>query len=605
MTAVFGIVSLLQMAVLPGAAIVYAFRLHRVAPVLPSVFGLSLLFNYLFVALAVLAGIYTRISVEVIIACEILLLVCLFIFRNDFQLTLTQTTAFKSMAAEWTEWRNSRSGRPLRFVLELQLATWAAWVIVRSLIDSVRNAGDGFDTWDSINSWNHWALDWASGKLPVSPYHYAQLIPTNWSLSYVLLQDRALTSFASSLDRFVVAGILYCLFWYAFKCGQYFLVIAVPLCAAVLPRALSYFAFGAGADVPVAFFALLSAVVMLGTRDHDESQKTLFLRNCVGAAFAVACVSTKQAGWMWFVAFTLILVDSARGRPDSYRRSLFGILAVALVIGALWYIYVQFEIATGKQTSEVPWVTGGVHGGRGPAARIAYAFGLLPISIWLLCVPGLFCVADRHYRILFSFGVLVPVVIWALFFSYDTRNLTIAFPLMSLTAVVGSGIVIGAAGRYLNQIEAFQQINIAGVRLGWIFCCFALCVFAALTIAGTRYDRERLLRYQYFREPIALSPPDGAYLAALTKLLNSSGQTGHIITLERYSCLLTLARTVGCDQVQNTGELEERIKTVDMGQNLFVVGPPGLSKKLIGEAAKAKLFHRYSGVEYDVWARTH
>ena len=48
------------------------------------------------------------------------------------------------------------------------------------------NTGTVFSGWDTLFSWNAYAEKWASGRVPDIGGMYPQLVPANWSLSYLL-----------------------------------------------------------------------------------------------------------------------------------------------------------------------------------------------------------------------------------------------------------------------------------------------------------------------------------------------------------------------------------------------------------------------------------
>ena len=58
------------------------------------------------------------------------------------------------------------------------------------------HAGDIFQEWDAVVSWNRWAIDWAANRLPRTTAEYPQLLPCNLSLSYVFIQDSSIWFFA-------------------------------------------------------------------------------------------------------------------------------------------------------------------------------------------------------------------------------------------------------------------------------------------------------------------------------------------------------------------------------------------------------------------------
>ena len=63
----------------------------------------------------------------------------------------------------------------------------------------ILNIGKVFNVWDTIFSWNRWAVDWSYNQFPALTYEYPQILPANWSLSYVIMQNKEVQAFTKAI----------------------------------------------------------------------------------------------------------------------------------------------------------------------------------------------------------------------------------------------------------------------------------------------------------------------------------------------------------------------------------------------------------------------
>jgi hypothetical protein len=76
-------------------------------------------------------------------------------------------------------------------------------VVLYFSIDSViwllkvfkNNLGDIFQLGDAVKSWNPWSLLWVRGYYPIT--YYGQLIPINYSITYIFMQNSQIQFFAA------------------------------------------------------------------------------------------------------------------------------------------------------------------------------------------------------------------------------------------------------------------------------------------------------------------------------------------------------------------------------------------------------------------------
>jgi hypothetical protein len=112
-------------------------------------------------------------------------------------------------------------------------------------------------------------------------------------------------------------------------------------------------------------------------------------------------------------------------------------LALALVI-APWNVYKEIQVHEGRETHEQA-ASAGVHMGRSLSERLAWSWAAwdaelsTPLLSAVVVSIGASLAARRALPV--TLGITIPfTLIWALYFSYDRRNLALAFPFIAISA---------------------------------------------------------------------------------------------------------------------------------------------------------------------------
>jgi hypothetical protein len=447
MTFLLGLWSFAFVTLIPGLLLVRVFRLDRVFAGLPVAFGLSLVFNHIVVSGLAFAGIYRR---PVMLALASAVTLALLLPRWRWPDTgLARLCALVPVAARLL----LRLGRRPRIVPAISLLA-----IVAALADfwdyaagAITHFGDVFTVWDAIVSWNTWARHWAAGTPPTATYFYPQLLPTTWSVPYVVLGRTDLQLFAASFDRFYIVFTLWVLAEHALRRRRLWLLAALP--AAVLCEFAfnGYFMTESLADVPVAFFGVATIAVIVAARRLEETAD-LVRAAWLAGALALGAASTKQAGmvialaapWLfWFYGYA----ERVRARPEQRRRVARAVAAagaLAVLLPALWYARAYLLILAGANVSEVQTVTWDMFQGRSVLGRMADAAVLITHLVdgqyvYLVFLIAALSLRAQSWRIP-AFAIAAGMMLaWSAFFSYDGRNATLALPLAALLA--GEGLL--------------------------------------------------------------------------------------------------------------------------------------------------------------------
>jgi hypothetical protein len=226
---------------------------------------------------------------------------------------------------------------------------------------------------------------------------------------------------------------------------------------------------------------LLSVYTLLTARKPIEPAPDLQQAVFLGAIFSAGSAVTKQAGLYILalyplLAYIILLKDTRQWDTRQKFRLLLIPLAVALALAAPWYIYKQMGIWRGEDASEIAYLTEGVYHGQNILERFSHAaqslgkYGLLLAFL----VPALILL-DSTLRWLVVLVVLPFAAIWMVYFSYDTRNLALIFPLWGLAAGMAMDRLVGMALKLAARLKAPR------LRAYWL-SLLALAGLLALTV---------------------------------------------------------------------------------------------------------------------------
>ena len=488
-----GTLAIIQMAFLPGFLL-----LKVISPkqgfirTLVFSFALSLIFNYCIVALLTTFGIYQAWLIYLLIAIEVVFLLRLFPiwhwslgeFIYAGQHTYSKIT--NAIQAQREAWRksvdklsdeNQRAkaindlSHQIIYVLGFLTAIYSlVWVVQIG----VQNLGTVFQTYDAIVSWNPWATAWAKNAFPVGTWQYPQLIPTNWSLSYVLIGSIQVQFFAKAIMPLFTFFILLLLFQLGLERKKLGYFIAMLALLFIVRKFLLIYVADGYVDLPVTFLAFVSVYALLiASQLPDAKQQARYI--LLGALFAAGSAVTKQGGIYVLVlypllAYLMVIRTSTSESKSKLWKYLGGGVAVALAIALPWYIYIRSRIDAGLAESEVPWVTEGIYEGATLPER--FISGMRSLEEYLLLFVFVLVALiwlGRKQRILII-SIIVPfTILWGFYFSYSPRNLALVFPFLALA--VGLGI------EHILERVRFERLR----------AYLLLVLLAALMLLGNRY----------------------------------------------------------------------------------------------------------------------
>ncbi len=468
-----GIFAVFQVFFAPGMLILQLLRWRgNLIEKLAFTVGLSLIANYAAVLLLVTLGLYQRAVVFACLALELAFL--LYVSRSALLKPFSQAVSdgWNELAAwvrhRWMPLNEANPDQHAIQVVQLGLATLAAILAVSAVWWTVRlflyNLGTVFNTWDAILSWNQWATIWAQGHPPGGTSLYPQLVPINWSLLYVIQGNAALQLFAKAMMSIFVFLILLLMTGYGFDARMPGFFVGVVLTQLMFKKFVGEFISAGYVDLPVTFFGFLAVYALLKARRlTDTPQRLPFVQ--LALVFAAGAAVTKQAGVYILLVTPLLgyLLLRKPGQPPRENplwKPAAAALGIALLIALPWYLFKLVSIQLGTDVSNVTYLTSEIYNGAGVMTRLVDSAHLLEkyAFVLLFLIPAFF-VLESDLRWVVLLVVLPFTLIWAIYFSYDTRNLALALPFIGGCAGVG-------LQRFTSLgLQALARLKLLAVRM--------------------------------------------------------------------------------------------------------------------------------------------
>lgn len=425
-----GIIAIIQVIFLPGFIIVNLVKLKNLSLLekILYIFTFSLFTNYALVSFLTVIGIYKKFVLISIIIVELLVIGYL-IYKK--KVGISSGNSFRDQLMKFADLVNSIS-KPHVMIL---ITTVIVVIFYFSLI--ISNTGTIFYFIDPayLIHLNTWAIDFANNTLPQQTSHFPQLIPANWSITYLLIGENNVQMFPKFIMPLFFFGNLIMFIDLAVSKRNFIYLIALIIYGLFAPVIYSLvFIADGNADLPVSFFAFLTFYSYLKI-DKDnfyiKRHLLLFLFSSVAAA-------TKLAGFYIFTVTSIyslfILFRNWKSIKKSDLVYILITVCVIISISLFWYFIKPATMVSGLHQPQ--WV-GTDYGLIFIEAFILmyYNWGL-PIFAFLVItiVSALFVKQSRYIAIIM---VVPPIIIWMFKFSDDFRNLSFVVPFLSYTSAFG------------------------------------------------------------------------------------------------------------------------------------------------------------------------
>jgi hypothetical protein len=473
-----GLISIIQITFLPGLILLKFFKAkHGILQSLVYAFALSLISNHLLVFTITALRINISIAFYVIFVLEIVGFIVL--YKDELRQPLTTTLTNKreefivDLSSFWTSHaqKSSSSYQIIVEIIALVSILWAGSSIWWAFRVWLSNVDTVFIQWDAIVSWNRWAIEWFNGSFPSLTNRYAQLIPTNFAVTYAYLGGTQLQFFAKSIMPFFNLFILLLLFSLGLKTKNFGYFVSVIITRYTMKKFLGDYIASGYVDVALAFFTFITIYTLIKAQ-HGQSIKEKIAYIYLGAIFAGGTALTKQNGLIVFATYPiltyLIVVNKISALSNREKLSIvFKPMLLALCLILPWYIFNEYHIFAGTNITNVEYLVGGRHEGRTIIERFLRAMGLLEKYAWLyILIIAMLPFLGSPFLWIGLILFLPYSIIWAVAFSTFPRNLSIAFPLLGLLAGMSVKEVLTFSKSIINRIMSDRlQISIIVIIL--------------------------------------------------------------------------------------------------------------------------------------------
>jgi hypothetical protein len=290
--------------------------------------------------------------------------------------------------------------------------------------------GSIFLHWDAVFSWNRWALDWYQSHFAISA-HYPQMYPVNWALSYFIVgyPYQYVPKLVMSLTA-IISFFTPIIFWRLFRTPGRAILFSLLITSSLYCFLKIYLNDGY-VDGPVAVWGFLAFMNLIYSFEVQEDSKYFTVVALLITAFVPL---VKQGGWMVLFPILFYYFRDSKEKKITLRNLVILVLFLGFTVG--YFVLIEYYIRQGANHSEVGITGGGPYRSqawydRGYGALLMILRSFKEASVILLAVLGAcfsFLRPSKHrliyiYWAIYFFG-------WALFMSYDQRNIILCVPFL-------------------------------------------------------------------------------------------------------------------------------------------------------------------------------
>lgn len=482
-----GILGVLQILALPGLITtrILKLRLRWVAQLM-AVICTSLVVNYCLVFFLTTIHIYYQWLGLSLVLVEVIALV--FLYRNDLKKPIeilferiinSAKELFQEMIAFFTDKTEQSKLFLIIKVFYISFCLLLAYIALNWIIKLfLWNLGSVFNSYDTIAIWNRWSISWANNMLPSGTWRYPQLIPTSWSMIYLLMGDTSIQFFNKAIMPLFSLFILLMTSDLGFLKKNPGFFIGTGITYLAIKRFLGPFVIEGLADIPCAFFAYAAVYFLIVYKNEHSFQAHWGHLPYLIAACAAGAAVTKQVGIIFLALFSILFIQflifpNIKKNKKKTLKQLLVLTVIILIIVAPWYVYKQIMIWQGNEYSEVQMIIGATQNAfqsSSISTRFVDSFSMLGKYFYLLLmlIPLSFFI-NPLLRAINLFLVLPLFISWIAFASYDFRNLAVAIPLLGMNAGISIHFVMRKIFRFIKIIPTNKIKNYYILGIFFIF----------------------------------------------------------------------------------------------------------------------------------------
>jgi hypothetical protein len=476
----FGLLGLLQCWFLPGFVFLIFIKRIKFFEVILLSLPLSLVINYILIFGLSIFNIYKRDLIFLIIILEILIIIYKLYFIGYYKKLynfFNRLVSFNSKIYNF------------RFVF-LDIVIIILFLFYFFL--ALNNIGEVIHPSDPLIMWNHWALEWHRGGLPVSSGDYPQSIPILLSIIYLLTQNIEVEFFSRILfliyPLWVFLIFIYCLF----LLKKYLVEIKLSLIFFALFNfyIFRHYAMNIGYVDPIllVYTSIVGLLLCKLIKEKIYENKYAFFIICViisGAGIV------KQTGLLVSFIFPILFFIFLE---EKLKKKLMYLLVSTLIIFfiiAPWYLYkLHSYFLLYSDSSNIVALSKQVNGTilekilRGVNYLFSWSFPFVLLLVF-------YAIKNRYLFIVFLFFVFPFFLIWSIFFGNDSRNFAIAIPAISLILGFGYFNLL----KYFNKYFFFKKyFKLISFSIFLISSIFFLKFYRSDTVLISKSIEKKMLR---------------------------------------------------------------------------------------------------------------
>ena len=491
MTMLWGIASLFQIIGLPGLIILTLSRQLSTSDRILLAFPLSCVLNYLLVLLLSTFGVYTSSILHTIFIIE------LFVF-----ITIYLVVQKPSWPNPGYNMQSIMGGSNI--ILDRRgvvLMAFVVLVLAKIFSDFIAQFGQVFNSnagLDAISIWNHWALEWSTGEVPLDSGIAPQALTALYSMSYVFINEPQIQFFSKVVPGlFVVFAGLSILRLSRLEIHRrtLFLICFVIYFITLYRFYGSSHLFSGFAALPLQYFVIAFAYTTIVAHNNQGGTNVAYaLLLLLSVCFASFAALIHPAG-LYFALLAPALVFTYLLFSVNLRlRYIVLVVSIilSLIIAGHWYFYkwlILDEVLSFPMLSQdEAWYS-----------RILNSIVLIASKLsWLWIILVYFSLRHHIARRIMLWFLLPCFIFWALYGDYELSHLAMAVPALALVMTFG----LRSVSEWLFKRK--RLMHLANYSVGFV----VLALFIGFIYIGVS-DRHGLTKDILYEKSVAKQMENG------------------------------------------------------------------------------------------------